>query len=99
MKYDIELEPPVIDLIASKRLADPVLDELERRLADELATQPTRYLRDIVAPVRCMQYNCRIVEPGPPARVHVFLFRVRYSQDERRLIVWSADYFGLNPQG
>jgi hypothetical protein len=97
MSYAIEIDDAVREKMALWNLPAPVIDELQRKFDAELGLDPARHLRDVVAPIRAMQYNCRLIQQGDRPVVHSFIFRVRYSQDESTLIIWDAFYHPLDP--
>jgi hypothetical protein len=95
MTYGVEFDSWADAEYLSWDIPIEVYDEIERRLATELALEPTRYLRRVGANTAALQYTCRVVEQGISATVHFFLFRVRYSQDEQTLIIWDRFHFPL----
>jgi hypothetical protein len=97
MSYKVIVPRSVKEKLAAASLPGPILDELRRFLREELAADPKRHLRSINAPVRMMQYNCRVTAPGSPPCVHQFLFRVQYGQDEESLIIVEVYHFPLTP--
>lgn len=94
MSYGVEFDEPASISFYSWDLPLAVIDEIERRFAEELSERPTQVLRDVG---NTMQYVCRVVEPGEDPVVHICLFYLRYSQDEQTLIIWDCYYFPLRP--
>lgn len=93
MTYGVEFDSWADAEYLSWDIPIEVYDEIERRLATELALEPTHHLRRVGGNAAALQYTYRVVEPGATARTHVFLFRVRYSQDEQTLIIWDCFHF------
>jgi hypothetical protein len=95
MTYGVEFDSWADAEYLSWDVPIEVYDELERRLAVELALEPTRYLRRVGGNAAALEYTCRVVEQSNPSKTHLFLFRVRYSQDEQTLIIWDCSHFPL----
>ncbi len=95
MTYGVEFDSWADAEYLSWDVPIEVYDELERRFAVELALEPTRHLRRVGGHSAALQYTCRVVEQTDPPKVHLFLFRVRYSQDEQTLIIWDCFHFPL----
>ena len=90
MSYGVEFDKRAETILYSWDLPLAVYEEMERRLEIELSLDPKKYLRNIG---KALQYSCRVVEQGDEPKVHCFLFRVRYSQDEQTLIIWDCFHF------
>ena len=78
-------------------LPPAVSDKVFRFLKTDLPIEPTRHLRRVGGSTSRagLQCACRVPEQGNPPTVHICLFRVRYSQDKRILIVYDCRYFPL----
>ena len=93
MKYEVLLRERVIDLLIAWKPPDFVLDELERFLDEQLAVNPVECLRQVKA-TSAMECHCTIPEPDA-GRIHVFILRVHYGEDETTLFVYDAFYYEL----
>src|SRR5262249_27221913 len=95
MSYGVDFDSSAETEYYSWGLPLPVYEAVERLLEGELSMEPTRFLRRVGSSLAPLQYTCRVVEQGIPPTVHIFLFRVRYSQDEETLIIWDCAHFPL----
>ena len=97
MKYAIVFEERVLDNLVEWAPPESVLDELERRVEEQLAANPVQYLTRLTSPQGpsvVMQYNCPILQRSPETPgLHHFLLRVIYDEDEKTLRVWDMRYY------
>jgi hypothetical protein len=91
VSYEVFFREPVIRLIEVWAPPESALDELERFVNERLAVDPAGCLVR-VGEGGGMQCACSAVEPGS-GRVHVFLLRVHYGEDEKTLFVYEAFYY------
>ena len=91
MKYEVVFREQVIDQLVEWEPPQSALDDLERFVDEQLAVNPLGCLQRISG-TGAMQCSCPSIE-RPANRVHVFLLRVHYGEDEKTLFVYDAFYY------
>lgn len=82
MPYAVQILPRMMRQINAWRLPDPVLVEVYLRLREDLAYFPALSLERLIAPFDGMAYRFDMVDPSDRLCRHLFVFSVRYAQDE-----------------